>query len=106
MGALIDFSCFIVWSLLTAAFWLIVAYVVSTWLVQFNVINMRNRVAYQIVGFLDAVSRALLRPLRRVVPAIGGVLDLSPFLFCLIVTGITSILLPAFHDWAHRMIGG
>ncbi len=105
MGAIVDFVCFVVSALLTAAMWAVILYVLSTWLLQFNVINMRNRVVYSIVHALDAVSRPLLRPIRRMVPPIGGMLDLSPFLLLVLIVGFLDYLLPAFQGWLHSLIG-
>jgi YggT family protein len=104
MGALIDFSCFIIGAILTAILWMIFAYVIATWLVQFNVVNMRNQVMRSIVYFLERFAEAILRPIRRFVPPIGG-LDLSPFLVSVVIIGITNILLPDLQLSLHRAIG-
>lgn len=105
MGALIDFSFFIVGAILTAILWMIFAYVIATWLVQFNVINMRNRFMHSLVYFLERFSETILRPIRRFVPPVGG-LDVSPFLASLVIIGLTNILLPALQQSLHQAIGG
>ena len=64
-------------------FALIVQAVIS-WLVVFNVINLSHPVARQIVDFLNAVTEPMLRPLRRVVPRLGGV-DITPIVLILIL---------------------
>ena len=46
----------------------IVASAVISWLLVFNVINIRHPVARQVVGFLDAVTRPVLWPFRRIIP--------------------------------------
>ena len=48
-------------------------------LVAFDVINLRNPFVYNVSRFLDAVTRPLLRPVQKVVPALGGV-DISPII--------------------------
>lgn len=52
------------------------AYVVMSWLIAFNVVNLRNPVAAQIAGALEALTAPVLNPIRKIIPPIGG-LDLS-----------------------------
>ena len=102
---LINFIFFIVGAILTAILWMIFAYVIATWLVQFNVINVRNQAIRSIVYFLERFAEAILRPIRRFVPPIGG-LDLSPFLVSLVIIGLTSKLLPALNQSLIQAVGG
>ncbi len=77
----------IVWLLLTVLdlyFWVIIAAVVSSWLVAFGVINSHNHFVRTAVLALDAITRPVLRPIRRILPAMGG-LDLSPLIACLLI---------------------
>ncbi|MDO9336883.1 MAG: YggT family protein [Caulobacter sp.] len=73
-------------------FTLIIQAVIS-WLVAFNVINLSHPVARQVVDFLDAVTAPMLRPLRRIVPRLGGV-DLSPIVLILLL-GFVRVLFNA-----------
>ena len=57
--------------------YLIVASAILSWLVAFNVVNTRNNVVRSIWNFLDAVTEPALRPIRRILPNLGGV-DISP----------------------------
>jgi YggT family protein len=75
---------------------LVVAIIISailSWLVAFDVINLRNHVVYSIAHFLDAVTRPFLRPVQKIIPPIGGV-DISPIIVLLIIQGIRQYLLP------------
>lgn len=77
----------IVWlidTLLMLAVWFIIAQAVSSWLVAFNVLNPRNQLVYSILRFLDAVTRPLLEPFRRIIPTLGGV-DVSPVVVILLL---------------------
>lgn len=60
----------------------VVVAVIISWLVAFDVINVRNRMVYQIVSTLENISDRLLFPIRRFLPPISG-LDLSPLVFLL-----------------------
>jgi YggT family protein len=102
---LINFVFFIVGAILTAILWMIFAYVIATWLVQFGVINIRNPFIRSVVYFLERFAEAILRPIRRFVPPVGG-LDLSPFLVSLLIIGTTGYLLPALQLSLVQAVGG
>ena len=72
--------------------WLLIAQVVLSWLVQFNVVNTRNRAIYVIGDFLYKVTEPALRPIRRIVPDLGGI-DISPIILALSI-GFVRRLLP------------
>lgn len=71
--------------LLTLLFFLVFAWVIAGWLVSFGVINIRNPNARAIVGLLSSIVEPMCRPIRRIIPPINGVLDLSPLLVLLII---------------------
>ena len=61
---------------------LILAIIISailSWLVAFNVINLRNQFVYGVARFLDAVTTPVLRPFQRLLPPMGG-MDFSPII--------------------------
>jgi YggT family protein len=62
--------------------WLLIASVVLSWLVSFNVINTRNRFVYVVGDFLHRVTEPVLRPVRNLLPNMGG-LDISPIVVIL-----------------------
>jgi YggT family protein len=70
--------------LLDIVWWLIIASVVASWLVAFGVVNTRNDVVYRILDILNRVTDPILRPVRRLIPPMGG-LDLSPMVVLLII---------------------
>jgi YggT family protein len=70
--------------LLSLVQFVVVVAVVLSWLIAFDVINVRNRTVYQIVSAIQNVSDRLLYPIRRFLPPIAG-LDLSPFVFFLVI---------------------
>ena len=61
---------------------LIIAQAILSWLVAFNVCNVRNGYVYNVVKFLDRITDPLLRPLRRVIPSFGGI-DITPVILLL-----------------------
>ena len=71
--------------------WVIIIAIIATWLVQFNVLDRRNRVVYAIVDFLFRVTEPALRPIRRRVPFLGGI-DFSPFILIVLLTILQMII--------------
>ena len=70
--------------LLDFVWWLIIASVVVSWLVAFGVLNTRNDVVYRALDILNRITDPLLRPIRRLIPPMGG-LDLSPMVVLLVI---------------------
>lgn len=62
--------------------WLIIAAAILSWLVAFNVVNARNDVVRAVWDFLYRVTEPALRPIRRVLPNLGGI-DVSPIILLL-----------------------
>ena len=88
-----SFLYFIVSTLLGLLVWAIIISAVMSWLVAFNVINLRNRFVYGVVRFLDAVTRPVLAPFQKIIPPLGGV-DISPIIAILVLQGVIRYLLP------------
>jgi YggT family protein len=57
--------------------WLVIAGAIVSWLVAFGVVNMRNQFIRLIVDMLYRLTEPMLRPIRRILPNLGGV-DISP----------------------------
>jgi YggT family protein len=68
--------------------WLIIARIIISWLVAFNVVNLRNPLMRQIYNMLDAITEPVMAPVRRLIPAVGG-LDLSPILIFFVIQWLT-----------------
>ena len=62
--------------------WLLIASVVLSWLIAFNVINTGNRFVYQVRDFLHRITEPVLRPIRNLLPNLGGI-DISPVILIL-----------------------
>ena len=77
----------IVWlvnTILSLMTWAIILSAIISWLFAFDVINHRNRFVNQIATFLDAVTRPLMEPFRRIIPPLGGI-DISPIVVLLLL---------------------
>ncbi len=65
------------------------------WLVAFNVVNVRNPVVAQIGEVLYRITEPALRPIRNLLPNLGGV-DISPIILILLLLFISRLL----HEFA------
>jgi len=79
--------------------WVVIASVVFSWLIAFNVINPYNQFVRSVWQALNAVTEPLLRPIRRYMPDLGGI-DLSPVVLLLGIFFVRSVVI---HGW---LIGG
>jgi len=71
--------------------WVLIAAAIFSWLVAFNVVNVRNSVVGAIGDFLYRITEPALRPIRRVLPNLGGV-DISPVILLLGLFFLRSLL--------------
>jgi YggT family protein len=70
--------------LLDFFWWLIIISAVVSWLIAFGIINTYNRTVAMLTDFLYRITDPALRPIRRLLPNLGGV-DLSPLIVLLII---------------------
>jgi YggT family protein len=72
-------------NILDLYFYVIIAAVLASWLVGFGIINAYNPIARSILRALHALTEPVFGPVRRIIPAIGG-LDLSPLIVLLLLS--------------------
>ncbi len=89
--ALLDF---VVYYLLGLLKFLLIVYAIMSWLIAFNVVNTYNRFVQGVVRTLERIFDPLLRPIRRIIPDMGGI-DLSPMVLFLVIVLIQNYLYPA-----------
>jgi YggT family protein len=66
-----------------------------SWLVAFNVVNDRNPIVSQIGDFLYRITEPALRPIRRILPNLGGI-DISPIILILGLFFIRNLVFEMF----------
>ncbi len=71
--------------------YLLIASALISWLVAFNVINTQNRFVYTLLSFLHRITEPALRPIRRIVPNLGGI-DISPVILILLLYFIRNLI--------------
>jgi YggT family protein len=80
--------------------WVVIASAILSWLVAFNVVNTNNRVVLTIGDMLYRLTEPPLRPIRNILPNLGGI-DISPVILILLLLFIRDVVLlgwiaPAF----------
>ncbi|MFC3675210.1 YggT family protein [Ferrovibrio xuzhouensis] len=78
-------------AVLSIYIWLLIASAILSWLVAFNILNTSNRVVYAIGDFLYRITEPALRPIRRILPNLGG-LDISPVVLILLLIFIRNLM--------------
>ncbi len=71
--------------------WVVIIAAIFVTLASFGVLDTRNRIVWSIGDILYRLTEPALRPIRRILPNLGG-LDLSPLVLILIVEVLRMIL--------------
>ena len=72
--------------------WIIIASAIFSWLFAFNVVNPRNQVVNTIGNALYRLTEPALRPIRRILPDLGGI-DISPIILLLLLFFLRQFIL-------------
>jgi YggT family protein len=87
MRALLD----VILIVLDLYIYIVIASAVLSWLVAFNVVNPRNQFVAMVGEFLYRITDPVLRPIRNMLPAMGGI-DISPIILFLIIILIERVI--------------
>jgi len=72
--------------------WVVIAGAILSWLMAFNVVNTNNRFVYQVADMLYRLTEPALRPIRSILPNLGGI-DISPVILILFLLFIRDVVL-------------
>lgn len=64
--------------------WLVIAMAILSWLVAFDVLNRSSQVVRTVGQFLWRITEPPLRPIRAILPNLGGI-DISPVILILLL---------------------
>lgn len=78
---------------------IVFAMVIMSWLISFNVINRHNQFVDMVWRTLVALTEPVLRPIRNMMPNLGGI-DLSPLILLLAI-----FFLREMNVWVAARIG-
>ena len=77
--------------ILNLAWWIIIIQAVMSWLINFDVINLRQRFVYSIWSSLNRLTEPLYRPIRSILPSMGG-LDLAPLVVLVAIAALQILI--------------
>jgi YggT family protein len=77
--------------LLQILVWLIIAQVVLSWLLAFNVLNTQSQGVRTFARALDRITAPLYRPIKALLPDFGG-LDFSPLVLLILIQIVRMLL--------------
>ena len=82
-------------TIITLYVWVLIISAVLSWLVAFNIVNTGNRFVYTVGDFLYRITEPVLRPIRRLLPNLGGI-DISPIVLILALFFFRDLLYDIF----------
>ena len=71
---------------------ILIIYIIVTWLISFNIVNTSNRLVYGMVDALYRLCEPSLRFVRQYLPSFGSI-DISPVIVYLFLWFIKSLLI-------------
>lgn len=72
-----DFVIYLLIQALNVYFWIVIATVLASWLVAFDVLNTKNKWVYKVCDLMNKATNPLVLRLRKIIPPVGGI-DLTP----------------------------
>lgn len=78
-------------TIITLYIWILIASAILSWLVAFNVVNARNPIVANVGEFLYRITEPALRPIRALLPNLGGI-DISPVILILLLLFLQRII--------------
>jgi YggT family protein len=85
----------LIYTIIQLYIFVIIAAAVMSWLVAFNVLNTHNRFVAVVYDMLNRLTEPALRPIRRILPNLGGI-DISPVILILLLIFLQNLLLEYF----------
>ena len=79
--------------LLDVAFFIMIVHIIFSWLITFQVLNLRQPLVAQIWTGLNRLLEPVYQPIRRWLPDTGG-LDLAPLVAFLVLIAVRDFILP------------
>ncbi|WP_298934203.1 YggT family protein [uncultured Ruegeria sp.] len=79
--------------ILSIAYWFVIVHVIMSWLINFQVLNLNQQFVAQLWYGLNKLLEPIYRPIRNVMPDLGGI-DLTPLVVFIIIISLRSYILP------------
>ncbi len=79
--------------ILDVVFFIMIAHIIMSWLIAFQVLNLRQPIVAQLWDGLNRLLEPVYRPIRRMLPDTGG-LDLAPLVAFIVIIAVRDFFLP------------
>lgn len=79
---------------ITIYIWIIIIQVLVSWLIVFEVINVKNAKAQNLIALMKKATDPVFKPIQKVIPPIGGI-DITPIL---VIVGL-SLIQRVLYGW-------
>jgi YggT family protein len=77
--------------LLDVVWFFIIAHVIMSWLINFQVLNLQQQFVAQVWHMLNRILEPIYQPIRRILPPMSGI-DLAPLIALIAVYALRIIL--------------
>ena len=71
--------------------WVVIIGIVLSWLVAFNILNMRQPLVQKIIYFVKEMTEPIYQRIRRILPSLSGI-DLAPLVLILALMFLRNII--------------
>ena len=71
---------------------ILIIYVIATWLVSFGIINTTNRFVYSLLDALHKICEPSMRIIRRFIPTFGNI-DISPIIVFILLEFLKRLII-------------
>ena len=78
--------------ILNVVWFILIAHVIMSWLISFQVLNVRQPLVAQLWYGLNRLLEPIYGPIRRILPPMGG-LDLAPLILLVAIYAIRIVLI-------------
>ncbi len=78
--------------ILDVIWFIVIAHIIMSWLINFNVLNRNQPLVWQLWTGLERLLEPIYRPIRRILPDMGG-LDLSPIVLIVAIFAARIVLI-------------
>jgi YggT family protein len=82
---------FLIFSLIDLIVFVVIVNAILSWLIAFDVLNIRNPTVNRVLRMLDAITAPMLAPIRRFMPNLGGI-DISPIILILLLQALRILI--------------
>ncbi|MCR8548288.1 YggT family protein [Salipiger sp. P9] len=79
--------------ILDVIFFIMIVHIIMSWLINFNVLNLRQPIVGQIWTGLNRLLEPIYQPIRRILPNTHP-LDLAPLVLFIIIISLRDYILP------------